>query len=66
LFSTFHSTDRDPDRPARRIYDIFSLRIADLHLLRDGEIGLAMLNLVLSNTLGVFMVWLGYVLGRVF
>jgi len=35
-------------------------------LLRDGQIGLAMLNVVMSNTLGVFMVWLGYLLGRVF
>ena len=34
-------------------------------LLRDGQIGLAMLNVVMSNTLGVFMVWLGYLLGRV-
>lgn len=35
-------------------------------LLRDGEFGLAVLNVVMSNTLGLFMVWLGYALGRVF
>lgn len=34
-------------------------------LLRDGEIGLAILNVVMSNILGLFMVWIGYVLGRV-
>jgi CrcB protein len=34
-------------------------------LLRDGEIGLALLNMVSSNVLGVFMVWVGYVLSRV-
>jgi CrcB protein len=33
-------------------------------LLRDGEVGLAMLNVATSNILGVVMVWLGYVLGR--
>ena len=30
-------------------------------LLRDGEIGLATLNIALSNVLGLFMVWAGYV-----
>lgn len=35
-------------------------------LLREGAIGLAMLNLVTSNVLGLLMVWLGYVLGKVF
>ena len=34
-------------------------------LLRDGEFGLAILNVVTSNILGLFMVWIGYVLGRV-
>jgi CrcB protein len=34
-------------------------------LLRDGEFGLAILNVIASNILGVFMVWIGYVLGRV-
>ena len=29
-------------------------------LLRDGEFGLATLNIVVSNTLGLFMVWAGY------
>lgn len=30
-------------------------------LLRDGEIGLATLNIAASNVLGLFMVWAGYV-----
>src|SRR6185437_15961175 len=34
-------------------------------LLRDGEFGLAILNVVTSNVLGLLMVWIGYVLGRV-
>jgi CrcB protein len=29
-------------------------------LLRDGEFGLATLNILVSNTLGLFMVWAGY------
>lgn len=35
-------------------------------LLRDGEYGLATLNIVTSNVLGLFMVWVGYALGKVF
>jgi len=35
-------------------------------LLRDGEYGLATLNIVTSNVLGLFMVWAGYALGKVF
>ena len=35
-------------------------------LLRDGEYGLASLNIVTSNVLGLFMVWAGYTLGKVF
>ena len=35
-------------------------------LLRDGAFGLAILNLVTSNILGLLMVWLGYVIGRIF
>jgi CrcB protein len=34
-------------------------------LLRDGEFGLGILNVATSNVLGVFMVWLGYILGKV-
>jgi fluoride exporter len=30
-------------------------------LLRDGQIGLATLNVALSNVLGLLMVWAGYV-----
>jgi len=35
-------------------------------LLREGAFGLAILNVVTSNILGLFMVWIGYGLGRVF
>ena len=35
-------------------------------LLRDGEFGLAALNIVTSNILGLLMVWAGYVLGKTF
>ena len=35
-------------------------------LLRDGSYGLATLNIVISNVLGLFMVWVGYVLGKLF
>lgn len=35
-------------------------------LLRDGEFALAILNVVTSNILGLFLVWVGYVLARVF
>jgi fluoride exporter len=34
-------------------------------LLRDGDYGLALLNVIVSNTLGLFMVWLGYILSKV-
>jgi len=33
-------------------------------LLRDGEFGLATLNVAASNVLGLFMVWTGYVVSR--
>ena len=35
-------------------------------LLRDGEYVLATLNIITSNVLGMFMVWAGYALGKVF
>lgn len=35
-------------------------------LLRDGELGLAILNVVTSNTLGLVMVWVGYLVAKVF
>ena len=34
-------------------------------LLRDGDIGLAILNMIVSNILGLSMVWMGYVVGRI-
>src|SRR5690349_23817722 len=33
-------------------------------LLRDGELAIAMLNVVLSNVLGLLMVWTGYIVCR--
>lgn len=33
-------------------------------LLRDGEIGLATLNIAVSNVLGLLMVWMGYVVSK--
>lgn len=35
-------------------------------LLREGEIGLATVNVVASNLLGLFAVWAGYTLGKIF
>lgn len=35
-------------------------------LLRDGSFGLAILNVLTSNTLGLVMVWFGYLVARVF
>ena len=35
-------------------------------LLKDGAFGLATLNLVVSNVLGVLMVWAGYCLAKAF
>ena len=35
-------------------------------LIRDGEVSLALLNILVSNTLCLFLVWLGYTLGKVF
>lgn len=33
-------------------------------LLREGEVGFAVLNVALSNLLGLLMVWVGYALAR--
>src|SRR5215475_9686277 len=33
-------------------------------LMRDGELGLATLNVAASNLVGLFMVWAGYVLAK--
>ena len=35
-------------------------------LIRDGEVSLALLNILVSNILCLFLVWLGYTLGKVF
>ena len=35
-------------------------------LLRDGHLGLAAINVTASNVLGLLMVWVGYVVCRVF
>jgi fluoride exporter len=41
-----------------------SYGLQTFNLLRDGEIGLATLNVAASNFIGLLMVWLGYVLSR--
>jgi CrcB protein len=41
-----------------------SFGLQSFNMLRDGEVGLALLNIVLSNAVGLFMVWLGYSLGK--
>ena len=33
-------------------------------LLRDGQVGLATLNIAVSNVLGLLMVWVGYVVSK--
>jgi CrcB protein len=33
-------------------------------LLRDGEFGMATLNVAVSNVVGLMMLWVGYVLGK--
>ena len=38
-----------------------SYSLQTFSLLRDGAIGLATLNIAVSNVLGLFMVWTGYV-----
>ena len=35
-------------------------------LLREGAFGLALLNMVTSNILGLLMVWIGYAVARIF
>jgi len=35
-------------------------------LLQDGEFGLAVLNLIASNFVGLFLIWAGYSLARIF
>src|SRR6185436_17815495 len=37
-----------------------SFGLQSFNLLRDGEVGLALANILVSNTVGIFMVWLGY------
>ncbi len=41
-----------------------SFGLQSFNMLRDGEVGLALLNVVVSNAAGLFMVWLGYSLGK--
>jgi CrcB protein len=37
-----------------------SFGLQSFNLLREGEVGLALANILVSNTVGIFMVWLGY------
>ena len=41
-----------------------SFGLQTIALLRDGEFGLAVLNVGVSNCLGLLMVWLGYIVVR--
>jgi CrcB protein len=43
-----------------------SFGLQTFNLLRDGEIGLAILNVAVSNVAGLLMVWVGYSMARVF
>jgi CrcB protein len=43
-----------------------SFGLQTFNLLRDGEIGLALLNVAVSNVAGLLMVWVGYSVARVF
>ena len=42
-----------------------SLGLQTFTLLREGELGLATLNITISNLLGLLMVWAGYTLSKV-
>lgn len=50
---------------AQRIRTFSSYGLPTFMRLRDGEFGLAILNVITSNILGLLIVWIGYVLGRV-
>lgn len=41
-----------------------SFGLQTVNLLRDGELAMAALNVVVSNVCGIIMVWLGYWLAR--
>jgi fluoride exporter len=43
-----------------------SFGLQTFNLLRDGEVGLALLNIAVSNIAGLAMVWLGFNLARIF
>jgi CrcB protein len=42
-----------------------SYALQSFTLLRDGEVGLAALNVTLSNLAGLLMVWAGYMLAKI-
>jgi fluoride exporter len=43
-----------------------SFGLQTFNLLRDGELGLAFLNLAVSNVVGLTMVWLGFTVAKIF
>ena len=43
-----------------------SFGLQTLNLLRDGEFGLALLNVAVSNVAGLTMVWLGFTIAKIF
>lgn len=42
-----------------------SFGLQSFNQLRDGEVGLALLNIFVSNAAGLLMVWLGYTMAKV-
>ena len=43
-----------------------SFGLQTFNLLRDGEFGLALLNVAVSNVAGLTMVWLGFTIAKIF
>ncbi len=43
-----------------------SFGLQTFNLLRDGEVGWAVLNIAVSNLAGLTMVWLGFTIARIF
>jgi len=42
-----------------------SFGLQTFNLIREGEVGMALLNILVSNAAGLFMVWLGYSIAKV-
>jgi CrcB protein len=71
--AVFHLTEQNPTFRTVILIGLLggfttfsSFGLQTFNLLRDGSFGLATLNLVVSNVLGLFMVWVGYGLAKTF